>query len=345
MSDQQNIDIENPAQLLNYLRESNRITADNIPEFVKLDGGVSNRTVWVQGDGIDWILKQALEKLRVEVDWFSAPERIHREASGLRRLSQVIPDSVPEFIFEDMAYHILAMSAIPQPHQNWKTQLLNEIPNNNHAKQFGELLAKIHNAVETSLDIAAEFSDTKFFEELRLEPYYAYTATQVSDAQDYLNQLIVDTRQRKQGLVHGDYSPKNVLLYDDRLYILDYEVIHFGDPAFDIGFSMTHFLSKAHYRKTYRQQFIKIASTYWKTYVDSISSKFVSEFLELYAVRHTLACLLARVAGRSPLEYLSDSQRKHQQKMVLELIEMNIQTMPALISQINHKLEAIHADH
>jgi len=339
------INIEDTEQLLAYLHETNRIAKHEAPQFVILKGGVSNRIVWVQRkQNSDWIMKQALEKLRVQVDWFSAPERIHREAAGLRCLSKVIPDNVPSFVFEDMNFHILSMSAVQQPHQNWKAQLLRSEPDINHAVQFGKLLAHIHNAIENYPEIADEFSDSKFFEELRLEPYYAYTASQVPSAEDFLHRVIEDTRLRRQALVHGDYSPKNVLLYDNRLFILDYEVIHFGDPAFDIGFSMAHFLSKAHYRQAHQRSFIEMALTYWGTYSDAISKRFLSQSLEIYAVRHTLACLLARVSGRSPLEYLDTNYRERQRDIVLELMNIEIKMIPDLITHFERKLEVMHAD-
>lgn len=345
MTDLKNIDIEDKGHLRTYLHNTKRIKDDEDPEFKILDGGVSNRTVWVQRkDETDWILKQALEKLRVQTDWFSAPERIHREAAGLRWLSDLIPDNVPSFIFEDMEWHILAMSAIAQPHENWKSVLLQGEPLISHAVQFGDLLAHIHNAIEDYPAIAQDFADAKFFEELRLDPYYAYTASQVVPAEDFLNTLIHDTRQRRQALVHGDYSPKNVLIYDNRLYILDYEVIHFGDPAFDIGFSMTHFLSKAHYRKAHRQTFIAMASAYWETYSNNISQHFISQSIEPYAVKHTLACLLARVAGRSPLEYLDATHRERQKEIVLQLIDEHIETIPDLITRFEERLDATYDD-
>lgn len=42
--------------------------------------------------------------------------------------------------------------------------------------------------------------------------------------------------------------------------------------------------------------------------------------LELPAVRHILACLLARVARKSPLEYLTPVEKLRQQDVVLQLI-------------------------
>lgn len=333
------INIEEPTQLLDYLHITQQIPRTETPTLIRLDGGVSNRTVWVKREhDPDWILKQALEKLRVQVDWFSAPERIHREAAGLRWLGHIIPDRVPDFLFEDEQHHILAMSAIPQPHENWKTSLLNGSLQMEHASLFGQLLAKIHNSIEDHAQIADEFEDRSFFEELRLEPYYTYTSTQVPSAKDSLLTLVEETRQRQLALVHGDYSPKNVLVYNNSLFILDYEVIHFGDPAFDIGFSLTHFLSKAHYLTQHRNTFIQMAHAYWQAYHELISEHLLSHHLQSFGVRHTLACLLARVAGRSPLEYLDAQHRQRQQMIVLELMTQNIQTIPDLIHAFEETL-------
>ena len=332
------INIENHAMLRGWLRDSGKISRDESPTFATLAGGVSNRTVRVEHEGrSDWVLKQALQKLRVEADWFSSPQRIHREAAGLRWLGKIIPNHVPKFVFEDESHHILAMRAVPQPHENWKQALLAGQIQIEYAQSFGCLLAKIHNAIDDYPMLAAEFADRQFFEELRLAPYYSYTAAQVPAARAMLTQLIADVRQRRLALAHGDYSPKNVLVHQGRLYILDYEVIHFGDPAFDIGFSMTHFLSKAHFMPDHRSAFIDMAGAYWETYQDNLAAKWE----ESHAVRHTLACLLARVAGRSPLEYLNAVQRRDQQKIVLDLISQDITTIPQLIRAFSEGL-ALH---
>ena len=174
------LDIEDSDQLLCYLRQSRRIGPSDLPCFTTLKGGVSNRTVWVQHKRQDdWVVKQALEKLRVQVDWFSDPERILREAAGLRWLGEIIPDYVPQLIFADEKEHILAMSAVPHPHQNWKSLLLQGKTSIPFARTFGDLLARIHNAVFDHEKLSGVFADRKFFEELRLEPYYSYTASQV----------------------------------------------------------------------------------------------------------------------------------------------------------------------
>ncbi|MBI2927994.1 MAG: aminoglycoside phosphotransferase family protein [Verrucomicrobia bacterium] len=329
------LDIEEKNQLVAYLRRTGRIGYEESVEVTVLPGGVSNRTVLVQrGAKPAWVLKQALPKLRVQVDWFSPPERSHREATGLRWLAELAPEgSITSLIFEDRAAYLLAMLAVPQPHENWKAMLLAGRLNRNHVEQFARLLAAIHRNAWLRRDkLAKVFNDRSFFTSLRLEPYYAYAATQAERAQSFLRALIEHTRARRHTLVHGDYSPKNILVHEDRLVLLDHEVVHWGDPAFDLGFSLTHFLSKAHHLPAHRSAFAEAAQFYWQEYREALGDVDWGGDLEAHAVRHTLGCLLGRVAGRSPLEYLDDTERARQREAVVKLMQAPPATMTELVN-------------
>jgi 5-methylthioribose kinase len=322
------MNIEATAELLDYLRRHRRVRDTESPRLTVLAGGVSNRTVLVERDaGPDWVLKQALAKLRVAADWFSSPERIHREALGLRWLSQLAPaGSIPQFVFEDHEHHLLAMTAVPQPHQNWKSLLLRGEIDPEHVRQFGRLLAAIHHgAMARRAELEPVFRDTGFFESLRVEPYYAFSARQTPAAGAFLAALIAETRATRQSLVHGDFSPKNILVREGRLVLLDHEVMHWGDPAFDLGFSLAHFLSKAHHFPAWRAEFARAAQLYWQSYDD--------RSCEERAVRHLLGCLLARVDGRSPLEYLGPAERQRQRAVVLRLMDAPPAGIAPLIDQ------------
>jgi 5-methylthioribose kinase len=322
------MNIEANAELLDYLRRHGHVGGKETPRMTVLAGGVSNRTVLVEREGgPDWVLKQALSKLRVASDWFSSPERIHREALGLRWLSQLTTaSSVPQFVFEDHEQHILAMAAVPRPHENWKTMLLRGEIVAEHVRQFGQLLATIHQgAMRRRAELEPVFRDTSFFESLRVKPYYAVTSRQTPAAAEFLDSLIAETRATSLSLVHGDFSPKNILVSEGRLVLLDHEVIHWGDPAFDLGFSQAHFLSKAHHFTAWRTEFARAAHLYWQSY-DDLSC-------EQRAVRHALGCLLARVDGRSPLEYLNATERDRQRAAVLRLMAQPPDGIDQLIDQ------------
>lgn len=319
------LDIEQPDQLVAYLRRARLIGEGERVTTRVLSGGVSNRTVLVvRSDGRRWVIKQALAKLRVAVDWFSDPARIVREALALRWLSELAPPgTITPLVFDDPEQHILGMAAVAEPHENWKTMLLDGTINIDHVEQFGRMIGAIHrHSAERRAEFEQVFADQSFFESLRVEPYYCYAAEHAPESAAFYASLIADTRAHRHTLVHGDYSPKNVLVHDGRLVLLDHEVIHFGDPAFDLGFSLTHFLSKAHHLPSQRAAFAAAALHYWFTYTSALGSVDVGNDLESRVVRHTLGCLLARVAGRSPLEYLDAADRQRQQAVVLALMRL-----------------------
>jgi len=332
----QTLDIEHADSLLEYLRRTERVGESEQPRVEVLRGGVSNRTVLVErATGEGWVLKQALAKLRVEVDWFSSPERIQREALGLRWMGRLLsPGSTPALIFEDADQHLCAMEAVPRPHANWKSLLLAGDLRTDHIRKFGAMLGAIHReALKYSEDLRRAFEDRSYFESLRLEPYYTYTAEQVPEAAPFLLKLTEETRATRLTLTHGDYSPKNILICGERMVLLDHEVIHFGDPAFDVGFSLTHLLSKAHHLAGRRLDFAKAAEEYWWAYRQALGEIEWACALEPRAVRHTLGCLMARVAGRSKLEYLDGSERARQAKVVAQMMHSTPVTVSSLVAE------------
>lgn len=336
------VDIEKADDLLRYLRETNRIGKDESPTFRTLRGGVSNKTILLQRpDGSRWVLKQALPKLRVQADWFSDPARISVEANALRYLPMVTPaKTIPKLVFEDREQYLLAMEAIPEPHENWKERLLNGRLDRDLIGQFGRLLANIHGrSYDLRQELFPTFEDRVFFETLRLEPYYQFTGERVPEAAPFLQDAIEENRTHCVTLVHGDYSPKNILVYQSRLILLDHEVVHVGDPAFDLGFSLTHLLSKGHHLKEHRSAFLTAAIEHWKTYETETASAAWFSGVESRAVNNTIACLLARTSGRSPLEYLSDDERRKQKAAALHLIVHRPDTLPALIQDFGRRIE------
>lgn len=335
------IDIEDFTQLLAYLREAGRIGVTESPRVQKLSGGVSNKTLLlVRPGGGSWVIKQALPKLRVESDWFSDPARIQVEANGLRYLPQVTPNgSTVVLLFEDPAQNLLAMEAVPEPHQNWKDRLLGGEIDQQYFEQFAKLLGSIHRESSGSGHrLASIFADKQFFKTLRLAPYYEQSAAVAEPAAAFLEELVAWTLSRSDTLVHGDFSPKNVLVENKRLILLDHEVLHFGDPTFDVGFSLTHFLSKALHLPPKRLALLQAAQFYWKIYRAEVCHLPWVAHIDFRAAQHTLASLLARVCGQSPLEYLNKEERRLQRQIVLEMIEEGPRTVEQVISGFGEKI-------
>lgn len=339
------LDIEQPDALRSYLRDTGRIGRAETVAIRVLPGGVSNRVVLVErANGDRWVLKQALSKLRVDVEWYSRPERLRQEALGLRWLEALAPPgTITSLAFDDGERGVLAMAAVPDPHENWKARLLDGRLTGDHVHQFAALIATVHRqASERRAEVEPVFQDRSFFESLRVEPYYRYSATRVPESGSFLAALVDDTRASCLSLVHGDFSPKNVLVHEDRLILLDHEVIHFGDPAFDVGFALTHLLSKAHHLPPMRTAFAGAAQSFWEAYSETLGGVPWRGALEPRVVRHTLGCLLARVAGRSPLEYLDADERRRQRTAAIALMQRPPGTIGGLIESF---VEALAREH
>lgn len=337
------LDIEDFAALRHYL--ACRGSPGDPVSITKLFGGISNRAVRVTwADRSAWVMKQALTKLRVEVDWFSNPDRILVEANALRWLNRLAPaGTTPSFVMEDTENHLLAMEAIPEGHDSWKSVLLSGRIISDHIEQFGILLGTIHRrSAEAGGEIRTAFADRSYFQSLRLEPYYLFTGQNTPPAARFLDTLARETLEHKLALVHGDFSPKNVLIYQGRLILLDFEVVHFGDPAFDVGFALTHLLSKANHMPEKRTLLANAAGDFWRRYFEEIAPMGWDR-LESRAVRHTLGCLLARVAGKSLLEYLTPEEAARQRDAVLFLMANPPARISELIAKFVQQIES-HAE-
>jgi len=336
------LDIEDFRALHQHLVLHNRVIQGETVSFRTLQGGVSNRTVLVAwADGHGWVLKQALPKLRVDVDWYSSTERIRVEAEALRWFNRCAPaGATPRFVWEDPPNHLLAMEAIPEGHENWKSVLLRGEIVPEHFKQFGLLLGTIHRQSSVSAsEVSQTFADTTFFQTLRVEPYYLYAAQTTPAAATFLQALAEEMPLHKLSLVHGDYSPKNILVYRGKLILLDYEVAHWGEPAFDVAFALTHFLSKAHHLPRVRVPLADAARLFWQVYSGEIASLDWAKDLEPRVVRHALGCLLARVAGKSPLEYLTRQEVARQRDVILQLIANPPTKVNDLITRFIEQIE------
>lgn len=324
-----NVDIESPVSLAHWLAE-HRLTNPGVGlQIHALRGGVSNKAMLVEVPGrAPIVVKQALERLRTKSEWFSSPRRIHVEGAALRCLGSAMSDThVPRWLAEDAHNHILAMAAIACPHENLKDMILAGNVPTGIGWRLGETLAKLH---ETSArragDFAREFNDRSFFESLRIEPYYSYLALGRPEIADWIGALVEECRSHREAIVHGDFSPKNMLLEGGRLWLLDFEVVHWGDSTFDVGFVLAHFLSKARHLTQLRRVILGEADGLFQS-VKRHSPCAGDPGWEGRAVRHLLACLLARVAGRSPLEYLSLSERRVQEGTVRSMIVAGVASM------------------
>jgi len=273
-----------------------------------LGGGVSNTVLLIESGEGCFVLKQALGKLRVEQDWFSDRTRVFRESGAMRRLRPHLPGgAVPEVLFEDRENCLFAMTAAPAGSANWKAQLLEGTIESRTAEQVARVLGLMFRASWRNPEWETGFGDQTVFDQLRLDPYYRSTALRHPDLRPAAEQLLEASGRRRFCLVHGDWSPKNFLVSDGGVMAIDFEVIHFGDPAFDSAFLLNHLLLKSFHRPEWAGRYRDLARAFWETLRCTMPP---AEWFEGATLEHLGWLLLARIDGKSPAEYIRDPDLK-----------------------------------
>ncbi|MFF3849488.1 phosphotransferase family protein [Streptomyces sp. NPDC002328] len=256
-------------------------------------------------------VKRALARLRVAADWQAPVSRNAYEWAWMRFASRHRPDSVPELLAHDPEAGLFAMAYLPPDrHPMWKAQLLNGEVATETAEAVGELLGALHAASASDPALAAEFATDDNFHALRIEPYLLATAAAHPALGDVLQDLAARTAATRLTLVHGDVSPKNILVGPKGPVFLDAECAWYGDPAFDLAFCVNHLLLKSLAVPDRRTDLAHSAHALAEHYVRQVDWE-PRATLEARAASLLPALLLARVDGKSPVEYLTaDHQRQ-----------------------------------
>jgi 5-methylthioribose kinase len=282
----------------------------------ELSGGVSNIVLRVDPPGrAPFVIKQCRERLRVPMEWRARLDRIWTEFNCIRLLNSILPDGlVPEILFEDRDNFLFAMTCAPDDAVTWKSRLMLGEIDVGIAGELGEILSTIHARAPAHPDFEPNFSDTTLFEELRVDPYYRTTARAHPDLALRIHGLIdrMNPPTSERTLVLGDFSPKNILVHSGGLILLDFECAHAGDAAFDLGFFSSHLVLKtiraAGLAPERLGDYEALALAFWRGY---LSRSMIEEPARLEftarSIEHTAACCLARIDGKSPVEYLDSS--------------------------------------
>jgi aminoglycoside phosphotransferase (APT) family kinase protein len=300
------------------------LTPETVPQWLHAQGlaanpgavrvrelplGVSNRTFWVERPEGPLVVKQARAKLAVAMEWLADVRRIVREAEAMEWLHKRLgPPEIPAMLALDRVEMVLAMEAIEPPAENYKTLLLSGHVDPALAEQWGALLARVHSATQDAAT-RERFGDARFFDELRMSPYYDTVAQRHSDLAGRIADLRAECMQQTYCLVHGDYSAKNMLVRGRTLILLDYEVAHFGNPSFDLAFALTDFTMKALHLPRHAAALLEAARRFWAIYQMRATVPLTSC---ARAGVHLAAVMLARVDGKSPFEYFTNEARKQQ---------------------------------
>jgi len=304
-----------------------RIGLPNGPatRLVPLTGGVASDIFRVESDDRCFVVKRALARLRVAAEWRVPVERNANEVAWLRAAAAIVPDAVPRILGHDAASGLFAMDWLPPAdHPVWKDELRAGRANPAFAAQVGSALARIHRDTTGRADLAERFDSGGIFHAIRLEPYLEATARRHPAVADRLMALSSETLATRVALVHGDVSPKNILCGPRGPILLDAECAWYGDPAFDLAFCLNHLLLKCLWAPDFVPCFLACFTSLHTAYAASAE-------LEARAARLLPALLLARIDGKSPVEYITDEAvRETVRRVALPLIEQPPATLAAV---------------
>ncbi len=282
------------------------------PRLVPLAGGVSSDVFRADLPSGAVCVKRALPKLKVAADWRAPVERNRWEVEWMRVAGAIVPAAVPRILGEDRETGCFAMAFLaPDRYPVWKAQLQAGVIDSATAAAVGDALGRIHAATADRFEISARFPTDDIFYAIRLEPYLVATGGAHPDLATRLGGLVEETRGTKRVLVHGDFSPKNMLIGSEGPVILDAECAWYGDPAFDLAFVLNHLVLKGAWRPKRRERYANAYAALASAYFAHVEWESRASCNARTAALLP-ALMLARIDGKSPVEYLTELAQKEE---------------------------------
>ena len=296
-----------------------------------LAGGVSSDIWRIDTERGPVCAKRALPKLRVAANWHAPIERNQYEARWMQVANQAAPGCTPQVLGQHPRLGVLVMSYLPpSDYPLWKQALREGRSDVTFARAVGRTLARIHAFAAARPELAAQFDTDAIFFDIRLEPYLLASARRHADLAPALEQLVAVTRSHAVTLVHGDASPKNILIGPQGPVLLDAECAWWGDPAFDIAFCLNHLLLKCLWNAPATDAFLVAFDALSTTYLDAVDWE-PRAAIERRTAALLPGLLLARVDGKSPVEYITeDAQRDTVRRVAATLLRRPVESLQAV---------------
>lgn len=301
-----------PADVLASLDRLGFVDASAPPRSTPLRGGVSSEIWRVEAKGRVVCVKRARARLAVAAIWEVPVERSRYEAEFLRVAERAAPDLSPRLLAEDADAGLIVLEYLdPRVWRGWKSALLEGRVDLRAAAGLGAALGGLVAKTLGCEDVARRFPTDPLFHAIRLEPYLVEAGRRNPALAGALQALVETTAAAKLALVHGDVSPKNILVRDDGAFrLLDAECAWFGDPAFDVAFLLNHLLLKSIHRKASVAEYRAAFDAFLERYA-AAAPRPDRDAILARAARLLPGLLLARVDGKSPVEYLTvDADRE-----------------------------------
>ncbi len=281
------------------------LIADRNPVVRPLLGGVSSDVLLLEPETRPFVLKRARGRLRVKDAWYADVRRNRTEQACLRYLSGILPKAVPEVLYDNPGLCFFCMEYLGPEFINYKELLLSGCVPPDRATHAGWMLGTLHRNSWNDASLAGGFDTTEQFWALRLEPYLITAGLRNPALHDLLCTEANRIAECRRALVHGDYSPKNILIGNNRVVILDCEVAWFGDPVFDVAFFLNHFMLKAIHLPHLAAALLASLNHAWTAYVQALGVERLGDMPQRLG-RLVPMLMLARIDGKSPVEYLHD---------------------------------------
>ncbi len=336
------IDIGNKDVLVKYLKERSIIKDGEEFTIKYFGGGVSGIVAFVDKPDGALIVKQALSQLKTKDTWLCDPNRMNIEYESNRIYHELLPNNAPAVYFYDEENYLYGREAVPEGCPMWKQDLLSGLLDFQVAKKSIETLVNVHNECHNREDVKKIFADKSIFYDLRISPYIEFTVGKHPEIAEYAKRVSDEMMNNSISLVHGDYSPKNIMVIGREISVLDYEVAHYGHPAFDLAFFSNHFILKAVKFDEYPEAYLSMLEYMVSIYFNSMTFMDKKEFESTYI--RTLALLfLARVDGKSPVEYLVGDDKKQAlvRKISFRIINERIETFAELLAVLKAEFKEV----
>lgn len=298
------------SEILAVLRRAGLVELGDLPPMQPLDGGVSSDIWRVDIEGKRYCVKRALARLKVAADWRAPIERNNYEAAYLEVVDRLVPGAVPPLLHADRCAAALVTRYLdPTAYPLWKAELMAGRVDPEVARAVGDRLGRIHARTANDPTIAEAFRSDAIFYAIRLEPYLLATAEAQPMVASALRGLARQTAATKRVLVHGDVSPKNILIGRLGPVLLDAECAWYGDPAFDVAFVLNHLCLKAIYRPAFAPPLAESFGRLADAYLGHVAWE-AKDGLEARIAALLPGLMLARIDGKSPVEYLTTGKQK-----------------------------------
>jgi len=295
-------------ELDDFLTGTGLVAANIGRQWTPLTGGISSDIWRVDlSDGRSLCVKRALPKLKVAVEWWAPVSRNAFEWAWMRFAAGVVPGAVPTPLACDQRAGLFAMEFLPpHDHPQWKQQLLDGRVEPATAAAVGDTVGALHAASAQHADLERAFDTGQSFHAIRLEPYLLAAGRRHPALAQRLEALVKRTAATRIALVHGDVSPKNILVGPKGPVMLDAECAWYGDPAFDVAFCLNHLLLKCLPRPREAGALRRAFDAFVAAYFARAAAFEPRQALEARAARLLPALLLARIDGKSPVEYVTE---------------------------------------